>query len=67
MRTHIQLDNLNRSELPKKYQDEDVRYSENRVEYFLREYTQEKDIVFDPFAGFGTTLMVAESIPQIGN
>jgi tRNA G10 N-methylase Trm11 len=30
------------------------------VEAFLDEYTKPGDIVFDPFAGFGTTLVVAE-------
>ncbi|WP_020577933.1 TRM11 family SAM-dependent methyltransferase [Actinopolymorpha alba] len=30
------------------------------VEAFLAEYTRPGDVVFDPFAGFGTTLIVAE-------
>jgi len=30
------------------------------LSFFINEYTQENDIVFDPFAGFGTTLIVAE-------
>ncbi|MEQ7128472.1 DNA methyltransferase [Actinopolymorpha sp. B11F2] len=30
------------------------------VEAFLDEYTKPGDVVFDPFAGFGTTLVVAE-------
>jgi DNA modification methylase len=47
------------------FQDDDVRYSESIVEYFLSEFTRENDIVFDPFAGFGTTLMVAEAMGRI--
>lgn len=43
----------------------DVRYSESLVEYFLRQFTQENDVIFDPFAGFGTTLLVAESMKRI--
>jgi DNA modification methylase len=62
MRTCIQLKNTKKSELPAEFRDDDVRYSENMVEYFLREYTQEKDIVFDPFSGYGTTLLVAEAM-----
>ena len=31
------------------------------VEAFLAEYTRPGDLVFDPFAGFGTTLLVAEA------
>jgi len=60
MRTYLQLDNKNRFELPEKYREDDIRYSESLVEYFLKIYTREGDTVFDPFAGFGTTLLVAE-------
>ena len=65
MRTHIELENTHNHVLPLEFQDYDVRYSESLVEYFLHEYTHVKDIVFDPFAGFGTTLMVAESMGRI--
>ena len=60
MKTWIQLKNTNKHELPAEFQDDDVRFSGSLVEYFLNEFTQENDIVFDPFAGFGTTLLVAE-------
>ena len=65
MKTWIQLENTNNSVLPEELQDDDVRYSESLVEYFLNEFTQEKDIVFDPFAGFGTTLLVAEAMGRV--
>ena len=65
MRTCIQLENTNKHELPVAFEDDDVRYSESIVEHFLREYTRENDIVFNPFAGFGTTLTVAESMGRI--
>jgi DNA modification methylase len=48
------------SPLPAEFQNEDVRYSEDLVEIFLNEFTQPGDVVFDAFAGFGTTLLVAE-------
>jgi len=44
------------------FQDDDVRFLESLVEHFLEQYTQKGDIVFDPFAGFGTTLFVAERL-----
>lgn len=65
MRTCIQLKNTNRDELPLEFQDDDVRYSEGLVEYILGEFTQENDIVFDPFAGFGTTLITAEAMGRV--
>ena len=65
MKTYIQLKNKNKLELPFRFQNDDVRYSESLVEYFLRKFTQENDLVFDPFAGFGTTLLVAESMNRI--
>ena len=65
MRTYIQLEHKNKHKLPVEFQDDDVRYSESIVEHFLREFTQENDIVFDPFAGFGTTLLVAKAMGRI--
>lgn len=65
MRTCIELENRNRFELPVEFQDDDVRYSESIVEYFLRKVTRENDVVFDPFAGFGTTLLVAEAMGRM--
>ena len=35
------------------------------VNYFLERYTKEGDKVLDPFAGFGTTLNVAETLNRI--
>lgn len=65
MKTCIKLENTKRFELPLEFQDDDVRYSESIVEYFLNEFTGKGDIVFDPFAGFGTTLLVAEAMGRI--
>ena len=65
MRTCIKLENTNRFELPLEFQEDDVRYSESIVEHFLNEFTGKGDIVFDPFAGYGTTLIVAEAMGRI--
>jgi DNA modification methylase len=35
------------------------------VEYFLERFTVAKDTIFDPFAGFGTTFLVAEAMNRI--
>ena len=42
--------------------DDNVSFAEELVEIFLADYTQPGDLVFDPFAGFGTTLIVAERL-----
>lgn len=41
-------------------------YTEPLVEAFLAEYTSPGDLVFDPFAGSGTTLVVAERMGRRG-
>ena len=62
IRTHLKLASGNRIVLPEEFQNDDVRFSDSVAEYFLREFTKEGDTVFDPFAGYGTTLLVAEAI-----
>lgn len=65
MKTYIHLNKKSRAQLPAHFRRDDVSYSENLVEYFLDEFTTENDIVFDPFAGYGTTLLVAEAMHRI--
>jgi DNA modification methylase len=65
MKTYIHLKNKQNYSLPAVFQGDDVRYSESLVEHFLNEYTQKGDVVFDPFAGYGTTLSVAEQMQRI--
>lgn len=62
MRTLITLRNGDREPLPERFAGPDVRYTKALVQAFLEEYTEAGDVVFDPFAGFGTTLIVAEEI-----
>jgi len=66
MRTVIQMNHGNRISFPAEIADEDVRSSDQLVEHFIRAYTKPGDVVFDPFAGFGTTLTVAERLRRIG-
>ena len=65
MKSYILLPTVNRGLLPEEFRDDDVRSSEFLVEYFIEHFTQPGDTVFDPFAGFGTTLLVAERIGRI--
>jgi len=66
MKTHIQLKKAHYYALPPEYQNDDVRMPDSLVEYLLTEFTREGDLVFDPFAGYGTTLFVAEAMKRIG-
>lgn len=65
MKTYLHLELSHPQALPPAFQDDDVRYPESLVEHFLREYTQAGDTVLDPFAGYGTTLIVAERMGRV--
>ena len=65
VRTYLSLELTQAEALPAAFQGDDVRYPESLVEHFLREYTQPGDTVLDPFAGYGTTLIVAERMGRI--
>lgn len=62
VRTCLQLTRGNKAVLPAEFRLEDVRFSDALVEVFLNEFTKTGDLVFDPFAGYGTTLLVSESM-----
>lgn len=47
------------------FEGNDIRYPESLVRHFLTEYTKKGDRVFDPFAGLGTTLFVAEAMGRV--
>ncbi|WP_227373710.1 DNA methyltransferase [Haladaptatus halobius] len=51
-------------ELPERFGG-DVRTPKSFVKEFLTEFSEEGDMVIDPFAGFGTTLKVAEVLGRI--
>ena len=66
MQTVIRLKNTRPSRLPSEFdKEDDVGFSASLVEYFINNYTKEGDVVFDPFAGFGTTLIVAEAMNRV--
>ena len=66
VQTWLQLPRGNKVVLPARFQHEDVRYADSLVEYCIKNFTEEGQVVFDPFAGFGTTLLLAEDLGRIG-
>ncbi len=66
MKTVMKMNKYNELVLPNKYQSEDVRFSDTLVASFISEFTKVGDTVFDPFAGFGTTLFVADKLNRKG-
>ena len=65
MKTYITLPYVKRRQIPEEFQDDDDMSPESIVEYFIHQFTNLGDTVFDPFAGFGTTLLVAEEMGRI--
>lgn len=65
MATHFNDPGLQSWRLPEPFND-DVRLSEHLVERYIQRFTHQGDVVFDPFAGFGTVLVVAERLGRIG-
>jgi len=66
MSTVLTLSRQSSRRLPAEFADDDVRFSETLVEHFLAEFTAPGDPVLDPFAGYGTTLEVAEQMGRSG-
>lgn len=66
MKTHLAFLKTFREELPPEFRGDDVRYPEALAEHFIGEYTLAGELVFDPFAGYGTTLLAAEQMGRIG-
>ena len=66
VQTWMQLPGGNRRILPPRFRRDDVRCADSLVEYWIDEFTELGQIVFDPFAGFGTTLLVAEEMGRVG-
>ncbi|MDY6765348.1 MAG: DNA methyltransferase [Halobacteria archaeon] len=64
MRTYLSFEYAHRDELPEGHTNE-VRTPDTLVEYFLEEFTEPGDRVIDIFAGYGTTLRVAERLGRV--
>lgn len=50
---------------PPRFETNAIKYPEPLVRHFMRLYSKPGDKVFDPFAGLGTTLFVAEELKRI--
>lgn len=46
--------------------DVDIRYPEDFAKVFIEKFTKKGDKILDPFAGFGTTLFVAQKLGRVG-
>lgn len=66
MRTFLQLKRADMPPLPPEMAGDDVRFPESLVAHFVAAYTTPGAVVFDPFAGFGTTLRAAERMGRQG-
>jgi hypothetical protein len=62
--TFIELPFIYENEGPIGHDNSD-QYPESLVRYFLENYTQKKDKIFDPFLGLGTTAFVAQDMARI--
>lgn len=65
MKTYLRLAQVQTLDLPAEFREDDVRFSESLAEYFILQYSKPGEVVFDPFAGFGTTLRMAEKFNRI--
>ena len=66
VQTWLRLPRGNKAVLPSRFGHEDIRCADSFVEYCVNRFTEKGQIVFDPFAGFGTTLLVAEALGREG-
>jgi hypothetical protein len=62
----MQFTHGSKTALPSRFRHEDVRLAESVLEFFIGKFSEKGQVVFDPFAGFGTTLLVAEEMERVG-
>ena len=66
MNTVLSIRQGNELTLPEALAGDDVRYADDLAGYFIQRFSKPGDLVFDPFAGFGTTLFMAEKLNRVG-
>lgn len=62
MRSYLRLKYQTGRKLPAEFREAELRYPEELVATFIQRFTRPSDVVLDPFAGYGTTLLVAEAL-----
>jgi DNA modification methylase len=66
VQTWLSLPRGNKITLPARFRHEDIRCADSLVEYCVNEFSEKGQVVFDPFAGYGTTLLIAEELGRLG-
>ncbi len=66
VQTWLQLSRGNKIILPPRFRHENVRAADSLVEYCVNTFSEKGQVVFDPFAGYGTTLIIADEMGRIG-
>jgi hypothetical protein len=66
VQTWLHLPRGNKIVLPPRFRREDVRCADSFVEFCVNEFTEPGQVVFDPFAGYGTSLLIAEQMGRLG-
>jgi hypothetical protein len=66
MRSWVRLPNAPGVPLPPALAGDEVRFPEGLVRRFVEAHTRPGGVVLDPFAGYGTTLAVAEALGREG-
>jgi tRNA G10 N-methylase Trm11 len=66
VRTFLRLKHQLSRRLPPEFRDEELRFPEELAATALRRWSRVGDTVLDPFAGYGTTLVVAEALGRVG-
>lgn len=66
VQTWLQLPRGNKLVLPSRFRHEDVRAADSLMEYYINRFSEKGQVVFDPFAGYGTTLLIAEELGRQG-
>lgn len=66
VQTWLHLPRGNKIVLPPRFRREDVRCADSLVEFCVNEFSEPGQVVFDPFAGYGTSLLIAEQMGRLG-
>jgi len=65
MKSFLIFGNSKKRNLPREFQSDDNRNPDKLVRFFLEKFTKRGDLIFDQFAGLGTTLIVGEAMGRI--